>query len=147
MSISEFRLIPSNIVNATPSAPGGTTSTAAYVMCGLAIAFTPKYTGTIYINIQANVSNNTNGDGTSIQIMRGTGTAPVNGAATTGTSSGLIGNAISSVANDQHCITLIGFATGLTIATPIWIDLQQEAITGGTTGINNVIVRVFEVQT
>jgi len=55
------------------------------VMMGLAISFTPLYSGRVKIIIAGEASNNTAGDGFLIYAAYGTGAAPANGAAATGT--------------------------------------------------------------
>lgn len=133
-------------VTATPNAPSGTTSTAAQVMMGLGVAFTPTATGRALVVISGNVVNTTGGDGAEIQIRYGTGTAPTNGAAATGTT---VGGAVaffpaSGAANFKVPFTLSGYVTGLTIGTAIWVDSGLRALTGGTAGIANLSVTVLE---
>src|SRR5438309_1082651 len=72
------------VASATPADPTGTTDTTGKMM-GLAIAVTPLVTGRLKIFVSGSAANNTINDGAAVQIRYGTGTAPVNGAALTGT--------------------------------------------------------------
>lgn len=145
MSISEFHVLNSNISISTPGNPGGTTSLTD-VMCGLAIAFTPKFTGKIKIWVTAQVTNTLLGDGIVNGIRYGTGTAPVNGAAVTGTSTGSGVKMIAAINNQFTPMALVGYATGLTLNTAYWVDLTQAAITAGTAGIQQITILIEEIQ-
>ena len=79
----------------TPADPTGTTDTTGKMM-GLAGAITPTYTGRLLIIVSGNLTNTTAaaGDGAKAQIRYGTGSAPSNGDALTGTA---VGNQVTSV--------------------------------------------------
>lgn len=135
---------------ATPTNPTGTTSiNPTYVMCGLAGSITPKGSGNVWVVIEGMMLNNTANasDGMSAQIQIGTGTAPINGAASTGTVYG-VGTAFlpqAAAANKFVPFTLTAIATGLTIGTTYWIDLGQSAVVGGTGSVINIVITAIEL--
>jgi hypothetical protein len=119
----------------SPAAPTSTTAT----MQGLAASITPTVTGVVDITVSGYIQCGTltvAGDGIIAMIRYGTGTAPINGAAQTGT--GVVGNFMyvipaAAISND----TFVPFSTtyivpGLTVGTAYWIDLQAAYI--GATG-------------
>jgi len=140
-----LQLIPlyRNVKGSTPANPAATGSTTP-VMMGLAISFTPLYSGRVKIIITGEASNNTAGDGFTVNAAYGTGAAPANGAAATGT---VVGNSVSgasAAANALFHFSIVAVVTGLTVGTPIWIDLQLAAVTGGAASISNLSVIVEE---
>src|SRR6185312_4219907 len=78
---------PSNYSNTITSAITGTTSTTAKMM-GLAGSITPNKSGTVLILISGTISNTKNANKSLVQLYTGTGTAPANGVAITGTARG-----------------------------------------------------------
>jgi len=132
-----------NVINPKPANPAGTTSTTP-VMMGLGISFTPLYSGRVKIIIAGEASNNTASDGFSISAAYGTGAAPANGAAATGT---VVGNSVSgasAAANALLPFSIVAVITGLTVGTAIWLDMQLSAVTGGTASLSNLSVIVEE---
>jgi hypothetical protein len=128
-----------------PANPAGTTSTSG-VMMGLALAFTPVMTGRILVLCKADIQNNTAGDGGTFLIGYGTGTAPVNGAALTGSVVGVAATqAQVAAASKSYSTCTFGIATGLTLSTAIWIDLRLLAVTGGTAALQSINVVVLEI--
>jgi hypothetical protein len=132
--------------NSTPANPTGTASTTA-VMMGLAGSITPIESGKIVIFINGTISNNAAGDGAKAKIHYGIGTAPINGAALTGTA---VGNQPSVINNANMAGARVGFSciaviTGLTLGSAIWLDLELAAITGGTANIYDVGITAIEV--
>lgn len=132
------------VSQATPANPTGTTSTTG-VMMGLAGAITPVYTGRVLIIICGSVENGTINDGAKWQIRYGTGTAPVNTAALTGTTAGPLQTLTETVAAEIVPFCLSAIVTGLTLATAIWVDLSLAAVTGGTATILNVGISIVEI--
>lgn len=114
-----------------PSNPTGTAS-GAQVMAGLAGTFTPATTGNIVLTVQSSLANSTINDGCLVQIRFGTGGAPANGAAATGTAIGQQQAGTSFAANALSASTLIAYQTGLVVSTVYWFDLGFAAVTGGT---------------
>lgn len=120
--------------------PTGTTSTTA-VMMGLAGAITPKASGNVLLYLNGDLGNNTAGDGANVNLRYGTGTAPTNGAASTGTTCAgpqkLINNPSTTF---RLPFSLTCVATGLTVGTTYWIDAAILATTGGTASIADVAI-------
>ena len=132
---------------ATPSNPAGTTDTTGKMM-GLAGTITPVSTGKILIIISGDIANDTIADGAAVQIRYGTGTAPANADALTGTAvGGLVSSTNPNIALATLTIpfSLNAVVTGLTLGTAYWIDTGLKAITGGTATISNVSISVIEV--
>lgn len=133
---------------ATPANPTGTTNTTGLMM-GLAGAITPLYTGRVFISIVGCLSNNTGtaGNGAKVHIRTGTGSAPTNGAALTGTVQGsafLTSVLERATANDLQTFTLTAIVQGLTLGTAIWIDIGLAAVVGGTGRAESISISAFE---
>lgn len=138
----------SNSYQATPSDPTGTTNGTG-VMMGLTGAFTPTRSGKMQIIISGNITNNTAGDGAQTQIRYGTGTAPTNGAALTGTTAGALAKLINALiallvpgTGNFACNAIV---SGLTLNTAYWIDLSLARITGGTASISGISISIVEL--
>jgi len=134
---------PSNATQANVAAPAGTTSTTGLMM-GLAGAIIPAHSGNVLLIVSGTLTNGTTGDGASLQIRYGTGTAPTNGAALTGTA---VGN---NIADNNPVTNKIPFSvqavvTGLTVGTAYWVDVGLTAITGGTASIATVSISALEL--
>ena len=91
------------------------------------------------------MANNTINDGATVQIRYGTGTAPTNGAALTGTQLGASQTFTALVAAQKDGFSITGIATGLTIGTAYWIDAALAAVTAGTATITGVTVTASEL--
>lgn len=136
------------IVNAqsTPANPTGTANTTG-VMMGLGALFTPVKSGSVMVMITGSLTNNTASDGAKGQIRYGTGAAPANGAALTGTAVGNQPRALNN-ASTAALVTPVAFIaiiTGLTLGTQYWFDIGLAAITGGTATLTDVTVDVIEL--
>lgn len=129
----------------TSVASPGTNATTTVKMAGLAAAITPEVTGRVFVLVTGIVANNTIGDGVNVQLAWGTGGAPANGAAATGTTVGLVKHFIASTAAGQQGIALGAFISGLTNGTAIWVDLQFAAVTGGTATLKDCDVVLEEL--
>lgn len=145
MSISEFHNIANNAIQGAPGNPNGTTS-ATYVMCGLAISFTPKMTGRVKIKIGMNMSNSLANDFTSAIIAFGTGAAPVNGAAATGSAVGFAPLFQAYANGAQGPGMAFALISALTLGTTYWVDLQQKIVTGGTGTLTSLYYEIEEIQ-
>ena len=91
------------------------------------------------------MANNTINDGATVQVRYGTGTAPTNGAALTGTQLGASQTFTALVAAQKDGFSITGIATGLTIGTAYWIDAAGNAVTGGTAAVTNITVTASEL--
>lgn len=128
-----------------PSAPTGTSSTTG-VMMGLGVAYTPTRSGIVIVMVRGGMNNNTVDDGAKVSIYYGTGSAPANAAALTGTQTGQVTQLdyfpTASKNFPFSCYTVI---SGLTLSTAYWFDVALAAVTGGTAAIVNVEVVVMEL--
>lgn len=128
----------------TPANPTGTNS-ATGVMMGLAASITPQVTGRIKIYVTGTIVSNNNAGAGGARIRYGTGTAPANGAALTGTAIGNPANFIQGSANDSTPFALVGYVTGLTAGTAHWIDVSVNTNGTGTTTISSITILAEEV--
>lgn len=132
-------------LQSTAANPTGTTSSTA-VMQGLGstCTLTPSYSGRVHLEFKGSGSNTTSGDAFYVQAMFGTGTAPANGVAATGTA---VGGPIIGLAGSVNFVMPFvagGIITGLTPGTTYWFDLSLKQASGGTASIENVTCTAFE---
>src|SRR5712671_2427814 len=106
----------------TPKSGPFTSASLVDVMLGLAGTFTPVASGNIFIYVQAQCTNSVIDNAVSQTLRFGTGTAPVAGAAATGTPVGLLSSIAAAKAADFFSCNMGGIVVGLTVGTPIWID-------------------------
>ena len=132
-----------NVQVTNPANPAGTTSTTL-VQAGLGVTYTPKSTGRLLIIVTGEVNNNTADDGAQVKLVYGTGTAPANGAAATGTAISPAYTVTVSLASQNFPFTLIS-TVNLTVGTQYWFDLQFAAVTGGTASLSNITVTIIEL--
>lgn len=128
----------------TSAAPTGTASATA-VMMGLAGSFTPTRGTKVILMASGQMQNSVLGDGVTVDLRYGTGTAPTNGAAVTGTLAGIAQTETSTAAAQRSGFALLGKVTGLTPGTAYWFDISLLAITGGTSTATGVSLVAFEV--
>jgi hypothetical protein len=129
----------------TPTDPASTTSNTG-VMMGLAGTITPAVTGNVLFVVDFNVSNNAASNGCIWTLKYGTGVAPVNGAAFTGTTAGRASTAVNN-ANTAGLVTFgssKGYVTGLTLSTAYWFDLDIAVNGGGTCSVISVTMIAIE---
>jgi len=115
-------------------------------MAGLAISFVPTNSKKVLVFAQAQATNATSADGSGMQIYHGTGTAPNNGDAVTGTADGNFARYDSVSGTEVGMITCVAYISNLTLGTTYWFDLAQNAINGGTsslTSLNYIITEIF----
>lgn len=128
-------------VQVQPTDPTGTTSLTG-VMMGCAVAFTPKLTGRIRVLVSGVGNNNTASDGGTLFIQYGTGTAPINAAAPTGTRTG--NQPIFVSGTNKSSFTAVGFVLGLIPGTAYWFDVELAALTGGTASLTKLQFEIEE---
>ena len=128
----------------TPGDPTGTTSaTAVHMGLGSTCTITPRVTGQLLIHVVGDMGTATTAGSTfTAQIRYGTGTAPVNGAAVTGTVAGSVVAIILTgyTANDRIPIALVGHVSGLTVGTAYWLDIAITTSSGTLTAKNLSVV-------
>lgn len=146
---AEIVAVKPQINTGSSATPTGNVSTTAKMMgLGLVSGFsiTPQVTGRIAIFIAGTALNSTAaGDGTSITGKYGTGTAPSNAAADTGTAFGIQQRFIASTTAGQQGFVCMGIVTGLTLNTAVWVDLSVVAVTAGGSSVKDCQVIVFEL--
>ncbi len=130
--------------NALPASPTGTTSLTR-VMMGLAGSITPVASGKVIITISGNVNNGTGGNGAVFVARYGTGTAPANGDAESGTGCGSQ-KAFSNTASTEVSPFSTGCVVSLTVGTTYWLDIALAATTGGTATISSPTVTAYELR-
>lgn len=145
ISQDEFVAIRPAILQSSPANPTGTTSTTG-VMMGLAGALTPRVTGRVKIVINGYMSESVAARGVTAQIRYGTGTAPVNGAALTGTTAGGDIKMFQTSATELFPFSCNAIVSGLTLGTAIWIDLAVARVgASGTGSVLNISITAFEL--
>ncbi len=132
-------------LSASPANPTGTTS-ASQVMAGLGgtCVFTPSASTRAYVHFTGSAANTNANVNTIVQARFGTGTAPTNGAAVTGTA---IGNSITATSATTNAIvpfTIGGVVTGLTAGVTYWFDIGFLA-GAGTSTLTTITCVAFEV--
>jgi hypothetical protein len=127
-----------------PSNPTGAASTTATMM-GLGGSVMPNAGGNVLILITGDILNATIGDGVTIQISHGTGTAPTNAAALTGTQDGVAVNFIASTAAGKVPFCVMAYVTGLTVGVSYWIDLASAQLTGGAVTMQHINIVAIEI--
>ena len=140
-------IVPSSnpTAQSSPADPSTTTSTTGLMM-GLAGSYTPFQSGRVLIMISGDIDNNTVADGSQVQIRYGTGTAPANGAALTGTTAGGLVKMTNGVTDTPRMpFSLNAIVSSLTVGTAYWVDVGLAAVTGGTARIRNLSVSIIEI--
>jgi hypothetical protein len=132
-----------------PTDPTVTSSTVG-VMMGLSASITPVLSGKIMIIISGDMDNDTGDDGAQVQMITGTGTPPINGAALTGTTQGGLVKMSVVVSGGATAVTRVPFSlnaivTGLTLNTAVWIDISLAAIGAGNARVRDVSISVVEL--
>jgi hypothetical protein len=129
-------------VSSTPANPTQTSS-ATYVMMGLAVALTPVYSGRVVFMASGNIVA-TNGQTATAQLSFSTGTAPVNGAAVTGTQ---VGNQVTFTGLTGALTGDYGtqwIFTGAALGTALWLDIALKS-SSGNVSLTNLAVSAFEI--
>lgn len=118
------RALNEAILQASPTNPTATSSTTA-VMAGMGntLTLTPTYSTRIKIFLQGASFTSTAASSVGIQIRWGTGTAPANGVAVTGTALGTSINTTAVGILSPVAFSLGGIVTGLTAGTAYWFDI------------------------
>jgi len=142
-----------------PSNPSATTS-ASYVMQGLGVAgatactITPQVTGRIAVWIEGDMTG-VNTATVTAQLSFGTGAAPANNAAVTGTQVGSQPTLTPLTGILSTPFTLFWIIPGLAVpsinssgvtsaGTPVWLDVALKSTTGAAS-ISNLTCLAFEI--
>ena len=110
---------------------------------GSTATITPAATGRVMITVSGDDTDNGTAAIEHIQLLYGTGTAPSNGAAQSGTAAG---NSIQSktTAGYPTPFSITWVATGLTLSTAYWIDLSIYNSAAGSTVVQDLSVTAVE---
>jgi hypothetical protein len=129
---------PSMTVQYSIGSAGG--SSGSIKMCGMGnnLVFTPTRTGIVKITIDGDVKSPLTPGGLSIALKYGTGTAPVAGAAVSGTTMGATLVSDTPAANASGTWSMTRVVSGLTLNTQLWFDLATGV--SGSTVTNMTIV-------
>ena len=127
-----------------PFNPSGTSSTTLVMMgLGGTCTITPIRTGRLFLEFVGIMFNATALDTTRVQAYFGTGTAPTNPTAVTGTSVGPLLPVASGTSNQSTAFSAGGIITGLTAGTAYWLDIALN-VNAGTGTAQSVWCNVFE---
>jgi hypothetical protein len=131
-------------LSATPADPSGTTSGTGVMMgLGSTCKITPASSTRVHVTFDGVAVDSQAGANSLFQVRYGTGTAPANGAALTGTSVGNLGAQIDINGNGNNMFSMTRIITGLTPGTQIWIDIGLFAA-GGTASLKNLTCIAME---
>lgn len=148
ISIASLHTSLASFQSSSPLTPTGTTSATA-VMAGMGATckITPGLTGRIRFVIEGRASNTVINNLITMQLLYGSGAAPANGAAASGTSPSSLALAVqSAVAQQPMAFSLSGQVTSLSVGTQYWFDLSQlqSGGGGGTANINSAACNAVE---
>jgi hypothetical protein len=132
------------LLNTGLASPTGTSS-ATQLMMGLGgtCKLTPVYSSRMRIVIQGAVGNTAVGGSGTYNLRYGTGVAPSNGAALTGTAVLSSVAFTSSTAGAALPFNADGVLLGLSVGTPYWFDLSLSA-NSGTSSFASPTCSAFE---
>jgi hypothetical protein len=100
-----------------------TTPTSGVACFATPPIITPATTGRVLVTVTGLVSNGTASHATTIQPYYGSGTPPVNQAATAGTALGASAVYLQLIGGSGQSFTQNAIITGLTVGTAYWVDL------------------------
>lgn len=150
-NVTYAKLVAAASVQTTPAAPVGTTSSTGVMMgLGGVTNITPATSGRVLIVISGTIKNSTGDSGAKVQARYGTGAAPVNGDALTGTAIGGLVQCHMVASGSTNLPPIAPFSvqaivSGLSVATTYWIDASLAIITSGTATITDVSISVIEL--
>lgn len=147
-------------VSVAPANPTAN-ATAAYLLMGLAVAgataftITPQATGRIFVMVVGNVTQSNTATTGTMQLRFGTGTAPVNGAADTGTAAGAQVTLTAATFLGPSPFSLVAIISGLSVPSitplrqtgtlvPVWLDVAIKSSANSCT-ITNLFCTAFEL--
>ncbi len=128
-----------------PGDPTGTATASPGVMMGLSAMITPAVSGRVQITVTGTIANATAiGDGADARLRYGTGAAPANGDAVSGTTAGGLVKYVASTTAGKVPFALSAIVTGLTVGVAYWIDVSLGQTVGGTATIKDLSVASVE---
>jgi hypothetical protein len=141
---------PYNAASAAASGVITNNSGTTYLMAGLAFQvkqYTNPNSGRFLVSCSGIFTNNTAGDGVAVVLKWGTGTAPIAGAALTGTTVGHAVGWIDQIPNPGKYVpfAFTDILTGVQGNGTIWLDVAFAANTGGTASISGIVLTAQEL--
>ena len=109
---------------------------------GATCHLTPNYSSRVRVTVTGYLSG-TVSSGAQAKLLFGTGTAPANGAAATGTQIGQ-STSFTSLSGQTVPVTLTGIITGLTPGTAYWFDVALLQNASSTVTLNAPSVTIEE---
>lgn len=136
----------------SPANPTGTTS-ATPTMMGLAGSITPTVSGNVLIIVSGhfNCDGAVNTDGGTAHLRYGTGSAPANAAAVTGTTTGTTASFTVDASTASSIVTggliIQSYITGLTVGTTYWLDIDLAATSSISSAVSahEVVITAIEL--
>lgn len=136
--------LTSATLQAAPANPAGTTSGVGVMMgLGTVCKITPVFSGRVRFDLIGNIFNSNAGAGTAMRMYFGTGSAPANGAATTGSNIGAAQSQTAPAASAVSPIANAAIVTGLSPGTAYWFD-ANVLVGGGTGSISGMACTAME---
>jgi len=132
--------------NGAPSNPTANATVTPLMMgLGTTCKITPAFSTRVLFQIQGNILNATAGNGSITALRTGTGTAPANGAAVTGTQQTAVTTHVSSGANTQTEFNHVSIVSGLTAGTAYWFDMQLASSAATSASITSITCQAAEL--
>lgn len=131
-------------------------SSATLVATGCNTVITPQVTGRVLVLCSGSIGNGTTTDGFTYNLYYGTGAAPANNDAVSGTAIATLQTITSVVTSCLKLpFALHGIVTGLAVTapnaqrqtvagTPYWFDVMFSYVTGGTVTLTGVSLTLIE---
>lgn len=133
------------LASANPSNPVGTGSTTGVMMgLGSSCTLTPLFSTRVKVLFHGIVANSTAPSATGVQAYFGTGAAPANGVAFTGTAIDGEQLITSASNNAQSAFATGGIITSLTPGTAYWFDMRQR-VTANSGAAFNIHCDILEI--
>ncbi len=139
--------IPQGFAQSYTTSTTPTAQSTSFLMAGFALSATPVTTGRLQVNFSCSLQVATAVTNAQIQIRYGTGTAPVNGVAATGTVAGAAQLVKASGVAAPTMIGSVVVVTGLTSSTAYWFDLAYDtpSTTADALQLNACNVTIVEI--
>jgi hypothetical protein len=118
-------------------------ATGAMMGLGTTCHLTPVFSTRVEVTFYNGVANSVSGNNNEVKVFFGTGTAPANAAAVTGTQIGNLQRLVNGGVNFIYALANGGIATGLTPGTAYWFD-ESLGTDGNTASLNNVSCSIRE---
>lgn len=141
----QAKILSGAVAQTSLGSPAGTSS-ATTVMMGLGASsvITPAYSSRVRLEFTGVLTCPAVASGT-YGIRYGTGTAPANGTAASGTAVGQTKTMTVAGASFSEGIAISAIVTGLTPGTAYWFDLTLATGSGNTVSLNSLDFNAFEL--